>query len=68
MLAVAARAQDRPPLPIPERFADGSLPSLGELMEREIEPGRGRSRSPSADWSCAGGLRARLGAAGNPWT
>ena len=28
--------QDRPPLPIPERLADGSLPSPKELMEREI--------------------------------
>ncbi|MFR9805150.1 hypothetical protein ACL02T_23110 [Pseudonocardia sp. RS010] len=28
--------QDRPPLPIPERLADGSLPSPEQLMEREI--------------------------------
>jgi hypothetical protein len=28
--------QDRPPLPIPERLADGLLASPEELMEREI--------------------------------
>lgn len=28
--------QDRPPLPIPERLADGSLPSPEGLIEREI--------------------------------